>query len=258
MEFALIILYLIFMLSILVVSIGIYVFQSLGYYTIAYRRGIHNPWLAWLPVGNLWILGSISDQYQYVVKGKIKNKRKTLLILDILAVIAVIAYVVIFVAGMVSRADTVLGGGVTTTDAKEIGLLLGALGSYFALLGIGIATMIIQYIALYDLYSSCDPKNDVLYLVLNIFVSITLPIFVFICRNKDLGMPPRKSEQAASMPPVQEPQAPWKPVDPTQKNWEYDPGALQQTDRPEPWENTPHAPEGNDRPEPWENNPEEE
>ena len=30
-----------------------YVLHSLGLYTIAKRRGIHNSWLAWLPFGNL-------------------------------------------------------------------------------------------------------------------------------------------------------------------------------------------------------------
>ena len=55
-------------LVILLVALGFgmvwYVLQSLGLYTIAERRGIRNPWLAWVPVANMWVLGSISDQYQ--------------------------------------------------------------------------------------------------------------------------------------------------------------------------------------------------
>ena len=50
-----------------------YVFQSIGLYTIAKRRGIANPGLAWVPVAYSWILGSVSDQYQYVVRGKVCN-----------------------------------------------------------------------------------------------------------------------------------------------------------------------------------------
>ena len=60
-------------------SVASYILYSMGLYTIANRRGIHNGWLAWLPVGDAWILGSISDQYQYVVKGKIRNRRKVML-----------------------------------------------------------------------------------------------------------------------------------------------------------------------------------
>ena len=45
-------------------SIAAYVLQALGLYTIAKRRGISNPWLAWVPVAWVWVLGSISDQFR--------------------------------------------------------------------------------------------------------------------------------------------------------------------------------------------------
>ena len=38
-------------------AIAAYIMGSLGHYTIAQRRGIKHPWLAWIPFGNLWILG---------------------------------------------------------------------------------------------------------------------------------------------------------------------------------------------------------
>ncbi len=68
--------YLIYVLFMLMVYGGTYVLQALSLYSIAKRRGIGKPWLSWIPVANTWILGSISDQYQYVVKGKVRNKRK--------------------------------------------------------------------------------------------------------------------------------------------------------------------------------------
>ena len=58
-----------------------YIFQGLTLSTVARRRGINNPWLAWVPVGNVWMLGCISDQYRYVAKGQVKNRRKTMLVL---------------------------------------------------------------------------------------------------------------------------------------------------------------------------------
>ena len=79
------------LLVVLAVALLGYVLGSIGIYTIAKRRGIHNPWLAWLPVGNHWIIGCISDQYQYVVKEKVRNKRKVLLILNIVSVVVNIA-----------------------------------------------------------------------------------------------------------------------------------------------------------------------
>ena len=57
-------------------GIAAYILTALAIYRISCRRGLNNPWLAWIPVVNCWILGSISDQYRYVAKGETKNKRK--------------------------------------------------------------------------------------------------------------------------------------------------------------------------------------
>ena len=57
----------------------LYVFRSMGVYSIAKRRELKNPWFAWIPVVDQYLLGSLSDQYQYVAKRKVKNKRKILL-----------------------------------------------------------------------------------------------------------------------------------------------------------------------------------
>ena len=69
-------------------GIAAYVLTALAYYTVANRRGLKNAWLAWIPVANLWLLGSISDQYRYVVKGEYKSKRKILLGLGIASGVA--------------------------------------------------------------------------------------------------------------------------------------------------------------------------
>ena len=58
------------------VSLAVYIFSALGLYTIAQRRGLRNSWLAWIPVANVWILGSLSDQYRYVVRNEVRSKRR--------------------------------------------------------------------------------------------------------------------------------------------------------------------------------------
>lgn len=37
----------------LALSLVIYIFESLGFYTMAKRRGIHYPGLAWVPIGGI-------------------------------------------------------------------------------------------------------------------------------------------------------------------------------------------------------------
>ena len=78
---------LIFLLVMLAISIVSYVLGSVGFYRIAKRRGIHHAWLAWVPVGNGWLLGSISDHYQYVAKHKVTKRRTVLLILQLIDLI---------------------------------------------------------------------------------------------------------------------------------------------------------------------------
>lgn len=187
----------------LVAVVG-YIFQSIGLYTIAKNRGIKNPWLAWLPIGNYWIAGSIADQYQYVVNGQVKNRRKILLVLSIASMV---------ISSLVSSMAT--GSLMLTTGDVDAEMFvgLGALGSVLELAtsALELATFVFWQIALYDLYTSCNPKNNVLFLVLGIIFGVTIPYFIFFSRNKELGMPPRKpaEEPVYNYEPYETPEEPW-------------------------------------------------
>ncbi len=191
--------YLLYCVVISAISLGSYVLSSVGVYTVANRRRIHHPWLAWLPLGSNWILGSISDQYQYVTKGKVKNKRKALLILEIILYVVLVLFLVALATMVVHMFDSY-----DAFAAEMVTSVVAMIATGFVMFGVSVALTVLQYMALYDLYASCDPKNKVLYLVLNIFVSVTRPIMLFICRNKEEGMPPRKAEPQAI------PQEPWE------------------------------------------------
>ena len=185
------------LLVFLAVSAAKYIFRSLGLYAIAKRRGIRNPWMAWVPVLYTWIVGSISDQYQYVVKGKVRNKR-TVLLVGYCAILAV------SVTANVS--NIVYGWSASAEDALMVISVIAALSN----LVLGIVFAVFYYMAMYDLYTSVSPANNVLFLVLSIIFQITEPFFLFFNRNKDGGMPPRKEEPKTYIPetaaaPEQEP-----------------------------------------------------
>lgn len=176
-------------------AIAGYVLRAAGCYSIAKRRGINHPWMSWIPVLDAWVIGCISDQYQYVVKGKNKNKRKWLIGLNIaLAVLYVVFFV--FVGITVFQIVSNAAGGVTEDQILEmvLGPVLGMLAGMLPLVGVALAVTVVRYCAMYDLYTSCSPQNNVLFLVLSIFFSITEPFFVFFNRKKDGGMPPRRQE----------------------------------------------------------------
>ena len=197
-------------------GIASYVLSSMALYTLAKRRGIAKAWLSWVPVVNVWILGSLSDQYRYVVKGQYKNKRKSMLILSILLWILGVAMTAVggvLVAGAITGAMR----GVSEKVMLEsvLGPALGLCGLAVPVIGIAIALTIIRYMALYDVYTSMDPTSNVLFLVLSILFSFTECFFLFFSRNKDEGMPPRKQEPVYTAP--QEPR--WQPPQPEQETW---------------------------------------
>ena len=206
--------YLVYVLFMLAISVGTYVLQALSLYTIAKRRGIRNPWLSWIPVGNTWILGSISDQYQYVVKGKVRNKRKVLLVVDLVqyilaSVLSIVGLVMLFTvvfAAMGPNFEPANEALIEQLVMEQIGYFLLLLAAYLVVGALAIAAAVLRYFCLYDLYTSCDPRNSVLYLVLSIFVSVSLPILLFINRKRDDGMPPRKAQPIQPAEPWEEPQ----------------------------------------------------
>ena len=168
-------------------GIATYVLSSLGLYTLASRRGIGNAWLSWVPVLNIWIIGSLSDQYRYVVKGQYKSKRKTLLILNLIN--AVVALILLIVAvGVTVELTTGAIYGVRGNELwnSVLGSALGATGLALTMGGISIAAAVIRYMALYDIYVSMDPANSVLFLVLSIIFNVTEPFFLFFNRDKAL------------------------------------------------------------------------
>ena len=186
-------------------NIAAYVLTSLALYTIAQRRGIKNAWLSWIPVVNCWIIGSLSDQFRYVVKGEVKNKRKTLLILNIInSVIAVAEIVLVVVVIAIGMSGLISGNLDAVAEEMFVAPLIIAVLLCLPMIGISIATAVIHYMAMYDIYTSCTPRNNVVFLVLSIIFNITEPFFLFFTRHKDEGMPPSRQE-----PVYEEPRQSW-------------------------------------------------
>ena len=185
------------LLAVLAVGILTYVFRSIGLYTIAKRRGIRNPWMAWVPLLHVWTIGSISDQYQYVVKGRVKNKRTLLLVM----------YCVTYA---VSISVNVLNVVYTWSASAGDGIWVAAMVLSLVNLVVALVAAVFYYIAMYDLYTSVSPANNVLFLVLSIVFQITEPFFVFFNRKKDGGMPPRREAPAVTALPelTEEPETP--------------------------------------------------
>lgn len=161
--------FVVYVAALLVFYVPGYVLTGMSLYSIGKRRGIEQPWRAWVPVMNLWLIGCISDQYQAIVRGKQKYKRLVLLGL-ILGILLMFSLMVL-------------------TEPETTGNMTVFLLLFVPLWCAMAALIVITFMALYDLYVSCDPKHAVLYLILSIVFHVTQPVFLFLCRKKDLGFP---------------------------------------------------------------------
>lgn len=191
------------------ISLGLglvmYIFLSLSLFTLAKRRGILHPGLAWVPVcGARWIMGSLADQYVYFAEGKVKYQRRLLLWLEV-GMYVLLGLFFGLMGGMVA-------GAVLQNETQAVTMAIWMLLGYFLLLVEIIVFAVFQYIALHKIYKSCDPKNTTLFLVLSILFNITMPFFLFACRKKDLGMPQPEApegepaEEPTQLPEAQEPE----------------------------------------------------
>lgn len=198
-------------------GVAAYVLMAMALQTVGRRRGLDKLWLAWVPVVNVWLLGSLADQYRYVLKGETKSKRKWLLGLSVAgAVLSVVmtVLVIVTVAGVLH----IIGYGATEQEilSSVMGPLLGMAGVAIPMAGISLAYAVIRYMALYDVLKSMDPNNCVVYLVLSILFHIEA-LFLFLIRNKDNGMPPRRQPEPAYTT-CEQPQ--WQPEEQKREFWE--------------------------------------
>lgn len=163
---------------VLVFSLIFWIISALSLQSIARRRGIRNAWLAWVPIGNEWILGSIADQYQHLIQGKITSRRKVLVGLAIVS----------FAVGTLNGLSGVLTDAMAHTEQQL--MIWGLVGLLISLLSlaVSITTLVFYHMSNYDLYRSCNPKNAVTFLVLGIIFPVAQPFFYLSCRKKDLGM----------------------------------------------------------------------
>ena len=73
---------------------------------------------------NVWVLGSLSDQYRYVVRGENKSKRKAMLVLSIIAL-----GIFVIRSGVVARSSFFTIGSCAAATILLIQTILNALGA---------------------------------------------------------------------------------------------------------------------------------
>lgn len=157
------------------VSIGFYVLSSLGLYSMASNTGVSNPWLAWIPFANLFLLGSMADRCNLNTAGK-NTKYKIILPVLNLAIIPV-SYFMVFMAIMQS-AFTEEYYGYGGDPLAGIGSLLAMV---FIILIFACANFVFYLICYNKLFQDFEPSRAAIFTVVAFFNFACIPLFM--CRN---------------------------------------------------------------------------
>lgn len=169
-----------------VIGIAIYLLESISVYKMAKSAEIKNPWLAFIPVANDWVFGTLAEKYKK--KNGTKSARFGIIlpVLEGIVLIEAIALTIFTVISIKEITGYALDAVNTSSEMapEQFMSLIPVIILYFALMAVAIAYAVIFFIALWRVYSSFDKSNATLYIVLSVVFTISVPIILFIIRNR--------------------------------------------------------------------------
>lgn len=133
-----------FALIVLILILSMYVLSSMGLYRLAINQKLDRPWLAWIPIANMYILGSLIKSLK-IDSYEIPN----------IELVLPIGFLLVMLFSSIP--------------------LIGWV--------INIAYFILCLFAIYKLYKMYRPDQAVVWLILSIILPFMGPIFIFIIRN---------------------------------------------------------------------------
>ena len=169
-----------------VIGIAIYLLESISVYKMAKSAEIKNPWLAFIPVANDWVFGTLAEKYKK--KNGTKSARFGIIlpVLEGIVLMETIALTIFTVISVKEITGYALDAVNTSSEMapEQFVSLIPVIILYFALMAVAFANIIVFYVALWRIYSAFDKPNATLYIVLSVVFTISVPIILFIIRNR--------------------------------------------------------------------------
>ena len=186
---------------------------GIAYYSLANKRNISKPWIAWIPVAQMYIVGKTSDNINAKYNKETHHGRWTLTFTIVYMVFSVIAifFIATLLVSIISSIDLSSLDLISADFSSEelnpellanersiitsffsginIGLIITASISAVIFVVTAIISMVFQMISCYSVYKEYSSKKASVYLVVTIIgliligSSILAPIFVFISRK---------------------------------------------------------------------------
>lgn len=179
---------LIFYLAIFALAIASYVMTSLSFYTIAKRRQIAHPWLAWVPLAMNWTIGAIADDYD-AQRGIQRKWRVVLLTLAIIAIVGVIAMYAVMFASIIATAMQYGGVAMEPDGAEMLGVFIPMFIMIFLLALSAGALGMCQAICIYKTFESTVPEKSLKYFLLYVLVPLAGAICLIKCKDQGYDKP---------------------------------------------------------------------
>lgn len=156
--------------AIFIFAIAIGIVLCIPYYKMARNQGMNNAWLAFIPIGNTWILSQLS-QREYNIFNWIRFKERK----------KAFYFWLIF-----TGCQLVIVLGMTfLMSIPYIGLLFGVL-YYPVAIVLGIAAQIIGWRFNYDLLCTYGEKEHAMAIsIISCFIPIVMIVYSFIIMNRE-------------------------------------------------------------------------
>jgi hypothetical protein len=153
-----------FMFVLVILVIILYVFMALGMQSMAKKLQIENPWLAWIPIANIYLMGKIAGD-QVTIFNKVIPK------LGLVLLIGGIGVCVIYIIPIIN--------------------LIAA-----------IAYAVIYIVTLYKIYRIFSEDNAVLYTILSIVIDVTAPFFIYFASKNQPNLAIFNEGKASGFSPL--------------------------------------------------------
>ena len=175
---------------VLVLSLAMYVMQAIAFMKMAKKVGVNNAWLAFIPIGDLYIMGRIADAGQE----KHKHTRR-LMGATIVFAILYAAMIAVAIASVV--ADPM-------ADTLGMPYLIPIIILTLAILAVAICLIIFEFIVLYKMCDNFGGNNGVLYFIGVILGMFLMPIVTVILFLILSGKTPKVTDGAVVITPAVE------------------------------------------------------
>lgn len=136
----------VFFMIAIIISLALYLLESFGLYTLAKRKNLEYPWLAWLPIVKNYLLGELTGNEMWGLDGS-----KWILVFAPIVMIA---------------------------------LSLTYFGFFLSLV-LSLAFTVYYFMVLFKLFKEYQPKSADLFIITSILFPVLIPVYLFVIRNKN-------------------------------------------------------------------------